>query len=717
MNCLAFCPGRANDWELFPQDPTLLRFDGHGGRFDPFDWPQEYQSERPWWVFLRRAEAVPLSEQRSLGFRPAHRAWSKDRTDGNRLDKGFCTSLLQWFRTLEEQVKGIITRKLRRRTTSNTDPPYPLKRSSGSSLPLREVEAWIEYVQRKLDTPPSTSIPDDYDYPLAHDKFLGAWINDAKTDVVKWLLKVGVPVFVAHTYGVLERRQSKDHRGEEGFSMLSGYTAGTDVEARFSAEADRFMHIANKNESAITPIQIKLSSSLFVEARAQAHAEGKPLPSMPHAKNRAKTFEPKPLDEVLIQEEHVKWIRPPPVAGPWTKKWEKFEMREEDEETTMVRRGKKYQPDGEEYCVWYDRDLGRELYLFDHRWLPGVVITTGDFGEPAPRMRYLCGLDENRLRPLPPSHWMYLSQCPAPGEVGRVQETPPAIFLPLVTEVEITQPFRPGSLSDDEDALSQRRLVQSSTAAAGARTMLLRQAQAVIVKHPRVAGAGARSVEIPAPNRDEEEIPPSALESSPLPSSTTEGKLDAVAPMEEGKGEAPGDEAPQAKGKGKAAAQDDDEVSMGSGSAPVSPRSVPLEDIVMIGPTRTLRLRHVKDGLGAMDFVAYLRNPLRVSARAELASVVNAQHALWVTFSTIDESVRAKAFLSRVVTLGVGVEATYEAEASLHEAQMYSTELWHLGLDHDISTTSTTDPSPTPHAGSTTGPRRKSSNIGRLTPR
>ncbi|KAJ7259304.1 hypothetical protein C8J57DRAFT_1515374 [Mycena rebaudengoi] len=671
---IPFCPGRVADHELFPSEPMFLRFDGHGGRFDPFDWPQEFQPYRPWWLFIRHPDSAAPSEERSIAYQPAHTAWTKNHVGGNRLEEGFCTKLLSWYRALDTTVNGILSLELMTVDEAAARPQLPDEEvfwtlvtlcQYGEAIDLayhvqselREVEAWIDMVNFSRSTPPSNPIPDDFEYPFADDRFMGLWANDAPPETVKWLLLLGIPIFISHTYGTLEHRSAKVCSGTAGFTTRTGYVEGTDAELRLNSANNGFMHIALKNRLPIRPSNslmhdVRFSSSLFIDTHARARLEGTPLPATLCLVKGAKTDSGrslKPLDEVTLEEGRVKWIRPPPIAAAWTGKWDKFEMQEDGDTITMVRRGKKFRPDHEDTSVWYDRELGRELYLYDHAGPPSLVIGTQHFGEPAPRVPYHCGLNKNK-RPLMKPSWMYRTRQSTKAEEGLEQEQPPPSFLPLLEELA----NRVGMLD------IQARLENVKHARTGAVTGPSREVEPAAVS----AGSLPSDVQVPAPPPVSDAMTSAAIsdlpnEVIPIPNLPSVPGYPPLSPHEE---PMPLEltepsEPSTSKGKGKVV-REDDEVSMGSGSAPNSPRPTPLKEIIPTGPTRTLRLRHIQADMGALVFAATLRTPLLVSARAELASVVNAQHALWVTFATIEEAERARNLLGRIALLGNDVETT-----------------------------------------------------------
>ncbi|KAJ7256983.1 hypothetical protein C8J57DRAFT_1517030 [Mycena rebaudengoi] len=666
---------------------------------DPTHPPPTHELHRPRPLLtptrLRQARTTASSpphtfQERSIAYQPAHTAWTKNHVGRNRLEEGFCTKLLSWYRALDATVNGILSLELMTVDEAAARPQLPDEevfwtlitlRQYGEAIDLayhvqselREVEAWIDMVNFSRSTPPSNPIPDDFEYPFADDRFMGLWANDAPPETVKWLLLLGIPIFISHTYGTLKHRSAKVRSGTAGFTTRTGYVEGTDAELRLNSANNGFMHIALKNRLPITPIQladgrapnvesakhdVRFSSSLFIDTRARARLEGTPLPATLCLVKGAKTDSGrslKPLDEVTLEEGRVKWIRPPPIAAAWTGKWDKFEMQEDGDTITM---------------------LGRELYLYDHAGPPGLVIGTQNFGEPAPRVPYHCGLNENKRPLMKPSFWMYRTRQSTKAEEGLEQEQPPPSFLPLLEEVPRVQPFRPSTLSDEEETDALLRTLQLANRVG----MLDIQARLENVKRARTdavagpsqevepaavsAGSLPSDVQVPAPPPVSDAMTSAAIsdlpnEVIPVPNLPSIPGYPPLSPHEE---PTPLEltepsEPSTSKGKGKAV-REDDEVSMGSGSAPNSPRPTPLEEIIPTGTTRTLRLRHIQADMGALVFATTLRTPLLVSARAELASVVNAQHALWVTFATIKEAERARNLLGCIALLGNDVETT-----------------------------------------------------------
>ncbi|KAJ7061915.1 hypothetical protein B0H15DRAFT_981029 [Mycena belliarum] len=525
---------------------------------------------------------------------------------------------------------------------------------------MRERAAWIAMIRAM-------------GYPTADERYVGVFVNDAMKNKVAWLLSVRVPVFIAHRYASHEQPRSVAN----GTPRLTSFTEGTEVGLRKSRQANSYAFIAAREGFAVTGYEEDqgrapdssaahrdphFSSSLYLEARAKARAGQAELPREPPRRPLTGDdlrFEAPPPSSLLVHPHRVEWILPPPVPpNPVGKRWEKWEMTQDEKTSDYVflKHGHKWRAEGE-VEIWYDRHLVRELYLDDSWEMDVGVVGSAVFGAPAPRIRYYDASDQDRPRRTKPSLWMYRSRTGDPTHVGTLPQQPSAEQLP-------------------------RRIGASPSPITSASPQLEERWNAAVSASPLLEE-----------RRDEESRPPAPI--------TSETRMDSPSPLprphdesitiEEPVTEVPAVTNRLSKGKAKeipAAKYERDSVSLG-----------PESDVEMLvdegtAPTRFVQIRHLTGNPTVFQFMEELGPVIRENTGVTIVSALGAQHAIWVCMESVREAEDLVSFLQVLGRVGPDPDITFEPEDSYAEAQLYCFDIWRPDLATDAEAVTEVPPSP-----------------------
>ncbi|KAJ7079777.1 hypothetical protein B0H15DRAFT_787634, partial [Mycena belliarum] len=459
-----FLPGLMRDgFPLIPSKREQRRFDGHPGRFDYCEFPQYDMDDREWAPFVRRPTTIGTTESCRVGVHVLCVEWPKDPSAVAGISGRFLDSLGSWFGELGAQSEELRVQQQIADEDWARCPSLPSQEDfttlrdcrvyedavdllARMQRQMRERAAWIAMIRAMVDSSFDSSEVWVKGYPTADERYVGVFVNDAMKNKVAWLLSVRVPVFIAHRYASHEQPRSVAN----GTPRLTSFTEGTEVGLRKSRQANSYAFIAAREGFAVTEYEEDqgrapdssaahrdphFSSSLYLEARAKARAGQAELPREPPRRPLTGDdlrFEAPPPSSLLVHPHRVEWILPPPVPpNPVGKRWEKWEMTQDEKTSDYVflKHGHKWRAEGE-VEIWYDRHLVRELYLDDSWEMDVGVVGSAVFGAPAPRIRYYDASDQDRPRRTKPSLWMYRSRTGDPAHVGTLPQQPSAEQLP-----------------------------------------------------------------------------------------------------------------------------------------------------------------------------------------------------------------------------------------------------------------------------------------------
>ncbi|KAJ7082890.1 hypothetical protein B0H15DRAFT_952276 [Mycena belliarum] len=381
---------------------------------------------------------------------------------------------------------------------------------------LREKEAWIAWAE-EIERQRMLSLEDlrSMDMMLALEEFVGVWVNGADERTTLFYMAAGVPCFIVHEYapgatsrdeveevqvfkdvvtGTELERELSDSNSYQRIARLQGYRdapySGDDGRgrARLATAADEArsssLHLESlprpellhpsrlgyyrphlpppgapkKAARTAAPVPSRAtSSSALAPKSSAAPATGFPGVAPQASQAAVDRYAPRPLERVTIEAGREDWIVPPPIQAAWKGPWSKWELGVWAGVTAWVGRGKKAEIDAE--AIWYDRELGRRLYISDFA-PPDGCVDYQRHGAPVPRYPFYfdnggAGVAKRA------SSWMYRQQEPPAHDVGRKASRPDARRLPFkdVEERKLDPVTEGGSDSDsgDDDSDDEER--------------------------------------------------------------------------------------------------------------------------------------------------------------------------------------------------------------------------------------------------------------------
>ncbi|KAJ7179745.1 hypothetical protein C8R46DRAFT_1029184 [Mycena filopes] len=426
-----FFPGLYfTDLDYWPDKPDQRRFDGFPGPADPTEWAQYDDKDRYWRPFLRRPSSVRGDEACAPAYQPVCVEWTKGREDGDHVKPTFVQRLVNWSNELGRLTREVLV-ACSLEVVDVVLPPSVPQSAFDSLFQTRcyeeavDMTARIQFFLREQ----LAYIDMKKGYPVANEKWVGVWVNNAAEERLARLLDARVPVFFAHRYEPTEMWRSE----REEVQVLGSLVEGSEVALRKSIASNGFAFIANREAFPISwweedtgrdadltdrSLDHRLSSSLFIESRQRARASGAELPTALERRigeRREGKFPFKPLDIVAL-----------------------FEGRLENGKEVLLQQAKKWETDQEEAKVVYDRELGREIYLPEDYVFPRGCFKAQTFGWPAPRLECYSRAGSGFVQ-RSASYWVYPTRAPRPGELGRLA------IPPLESELEAVTPARAGS--------------------------------------------------------------------------------------------------------------------------------------------------------------------------------------------------------------------------------------------------------------------------------
>lgn len=472
-----------------PDIPSHRRYDGHLGRFDYTVVPQMFSDKRPWRGFIRR----PLSSQaaRYPEFFLVHQIWKPLPSSSN----DWPTTLPSWYL---DALNSRITQLLlasngnewissNRSAVWENRPVLPAheeidqlgtidKFDEAVDLVLevqrriRDFDAWHRYIELNLNDYPEGHTEDWLRNPQspANDEWLGAWINGAEENDVLHALHWRMPCFIAHIL-TDEERFRLDKNDPPGTCLIDR----TDVTA-LDVRGNGYDSIAQRFLGGCTsyaPTQYAHPPSLCTKYRnlsaSREHGwTGRWLSGVADSRQRLKLYPPPPLppmpgqlyaplvpapkalplDTVVLDEDRVPWIRPPPVmkypAAGKTSHWIEGVVDGKDG-MKEVAKSKSLQT-----LTWvFDRNLKRKLYFSDSLQPPnGTASDVQVFGLPLPPLLFL----NKSGRQVARSTWVYYHEKPLPKDIGCPAPIPPSSRLPLLADISTFPIMKPNGGEDDD---------------------------------------------------------------------------------------------------------------------------------------------------------------------------------------------------------------------------------------------------------------------------
>ncbi|KAJ7430925.1 hypothetical protein FB451DRAFT_1422118 [Mycena latifolia] len=275
--------------------------------------PSFAEGSSSWSPFIRRAHTWANDAKGRCLVTPVHAVWRTNAADRTaRLAPDFITDLRRAYHSLDAKMLQL------KEDAKVTDEDWDARPRIPENKPLLdELEAMCLYedavdaaalaqrVLRAMDA--WTSM-----VSALQRQFVGVWINDAHEEYALWLLAVGVPVFIHHRYGPDEIRRSERFQTPR----VRSYLEMTSTAPLLSASGNGFQFIAERERFPITTTGLeergmglsssydtRFTSSLLLEARREARAQGAELPNSPPRRvSLEEKYAPKPLELVVLDE-------------------------------------------------------------------------------------------------------------------------------------------------------------------------------------------------------------------------------------------------------------------------------------------------------------------------------------------------------------------------------------------------------------------------------
>ncbi|KAK7035139.1 hypothetical protein R3P38DRAFT_2518454, partial [Favolaschia claudopus] len=482
--------------------PSLLpvredrRYDGHVGRHDCLYSPQYSGEDIAHWPYMRRVESVRVDDFAYVAYEPLMYEWEVDRKD-RRLGR-FRPEFIERLSALRRDLDARMLASGPFRPGSPTWARRPQYSTAeritellgswdnavdlGSAVQrgLREKEGFLTMMHaRRCMSKITMEQLRGVAFPMADDRFIGVWINGLPEGASLFLMYLGIPCFIVHSYASEDLTRADVHPDTP---IRGDFVADSDIVtallqgpyqclARRDATKLDDLHRppTTKPPTLISsPEEEKCSSSLYLEQMGPLQATWKrsdfdpnpqafdllgwregsavhtatppaplifvpPTSSIPAAASGPSTvkkdrFAHKELQRRSIHPSRVDWVVPPPVADRHGGKWAKYEFTElESGRRAFLYRGKDHPVEAKK--EYFDRKKGRRIFMGSYR-IPDGVLNEGVFGVPVPQFPFIVMNGEREVTEFP-SYWMYSAKEPKRSDVGKIASDPKVEELPF----------------------------------------------------------------------------------------------------------------------------------------------------------------------------------------------------------------------------------------------------------------------------------------------
>ena len=429
-----FYPGlRSMELDLEnPADEGLMRCDRHLGRFDPTVSPQHFDPKQPWLGFIRREGNDSYPEYTSLVD-----VWQPvSLPNRGYLKPSYIASLVRRLESVAHRVEGWkVLEELRpelwAHRPSFPTPTYLEDLGNATSFDnavtclaraqrgIKYMSAWCRMahsIVTDAKAPPITLSS----VPPAEESLMGVWLNNCEEKDGLWLLKWKVPCYIVHTIELsseIERtRRINPHHPNFANSTPAAKLNSTTYAFDLAVLSEGGKLNDASTDYAILPAwnstPLMRADRLRASPTRQGYVDGEYKDPRYHP--------PTDFAPQNIREEEGKII-PPPVAGVTPgRSWSTWvEDMTDDNEPCMIKVGRRNR-DSDDGEVYYDRENLRRLYFTDHPFVPpNYEADPSVFGLPAPAMPYFETINNQGKAKRRPSQWIYKSEQPVRGTVGR----------------------------------------------------------------------------------------------------------------------------------------------------------------------------------------------------------------------------------------------------------------------------------------------------------
>lgn len=408
----------------------LRRCDGHTGRFDPTISPQHFVAAYPWFGYIRRDMGNGLPE-----FEIAAKGWRRAGRSGGYFSGTFLHDLRARYlnvvkaATSTSAMSFISPESWAGRPTESPDELETLNTYltfdeatdclANAQKTIKYFDAWNRFAAATIREY-EASIVQPSRVEEADDSLVGTWLNGASETEGLALLRHRVPCFIVSLVS-----SPRDLKRAQSAARNYDFVSSSDVVrlSKDSHRADQLVAAAGGEFNALkrdlglaTAIPAMSTEDL---ARASSTAQGfiDPYYSNPRPSTSiATTTDPLALNSA------VNSIMPPAVSNPTAGKWScwREDTLDDNSEPCLLKIGAKARNScrGHRY---YDRE-GRRYLEFDEKVDPpeNYSADVNVFGLPVPKILFMERVNNKDLERRRPSNWMYKTERPKPGELGRV---------------------------------------------------------------------------------------------------------------------------------------------------------------------------------------------------------------------------------------------------------------------------------------------------------
>ncbi|KAF9537976.1 hypothetical protein CPC08DRAFT_771197 [Agrocybe pediades] len=427
-----YYPGVQQIYSRFGQSlhASRRRYDGHEGRFDSTISPQHYDKNRPWLGFIQTS-----SDDTRPEFSPLLDVWVRDKTSHTgKFNSSFILKLAKRVVVLGESVKDQMALSTIQPDLWNMRPLVPTKDDVVALNQLSKLEeavdayaelqrevkimaAWCSMAEALISY--SKECPEIKNIVPANETLMGVWLNGCDEEEGKWLLASRVPCFIIHELSTMEFRD-----WVTGSRRVSDFHTGTNM-VRLRVAANPLDQLAKRGGNTLLDLNSELGQANKTEhqylpsdkERSSVEAQGWRNGTYNNTRRTVVVTN----TTLTASSTSSSIVYPPPVTrtddkGGWSD-WTEEEI--DDEETVLVKRGKRYVIPSYTH-LYYDRINSRRLYLDSPLPMPpSYRADPWIFGLPAPSVRYVELEGHKHYRNRLASTWVYFIPKQSEDQVGR----------------------------------------------------------------------------------------------------------------------------------------------------------------------------------------------------------------------------------------------------------------------------------------------------------
>lgn len=210
-------PAGYDDSFPLPPSPSIRRFDGSIGPFDPSSYPQYLDQEHLWYPFMIRPDAPIHVTFDYPEFTCLSYNWESTSAQSGKLSDVMIADLRSRNAALSDSIDERTELPSYAAGLWANRPLYPadsdiealaderwfenmVDRGAAVQRGMKSKAAWLEMVKGFEQLGSFETFELTTAIPSANEKYLGVWINGAPKPLVEWLMQMRVPCFIAHAH-------------------------------------------------------------------------------------------------------------------------------------------------------------------------------------------------------------------------------------------------------------------------------------------------------------------------------------------------------------------------------------------------------------------------------------------------------------------------------------------------------------------------------------